>query len=648
VVEGQYGTPWDHGMRTRLLGFIAAHGFNAYIHAPKDDPYGRTQWRDPYPASQQSEFDQEIAFAARHGVQWIPDLSPAIPLIPSPATPGGAPSAPICFSCPADLDVLVSKLAPFLAAGSRTVMISFDDTQKVLSYPQDVAAYGSGDQGYGRANADVLDRLLRALRARYPGVTLFTVGSDYSGTQDTAYLQGLRAGLDPAIEVFWTGTAVGARNFTPDEVGAYARAISRKPLVWDNWTVNDDDGNIFNATRRIHLGSYPRRADIVPYVHGFFLNPMNEADLNELPFTTAGDYFADPFHYDAARSYQRATSELAGSAADTLRAFGEVNFSDPFDPAREAPTFVARSQAYLTAYQAGGGWPGPREALDRELGIVRDAGPTLARHPHLSYFVTEAAPFLTNARTAAQTGLDGSALLTAERPSLAVTELSGGAFAGRAQPPDPTQAASSRSALGSDDSAMLGDPHETYGYRAFVFDVPPLPAPPNRMDAFVQSVRALDQAWLPASQQAASVVRVTLDGHSVALDGAGHFRLPAATRGTLEAIDGAGGRTDVTLPIAPAQRAGSVPGAPRCTPSRRRRRGRRGLSRTRHPGRVGRPGRAARPAPGHRRHHRSRRRAVARCRTGPVRSRSRRRGTRRGRASSQSASGPPAHGGRGA
>jgi hypothetical protein len=619
----------------RLLAFTAAHGFNAYVHAPKDDPYGRTQWRDPYPAAQQGEFSQEISFAAAHGVQWIPDLSPAIPLIPSPATPGGAPSAPICVSCPSDLQVLVDKLEPFLAAGSRTVMISFDDTQKQLAYPQDLAAYGSGDQGYGAANADLLNRLLRALRARHAGVTLLTVGADYSGTQDTAYLDGFRAALDPSIEVFWTGTAVGSRNFSPAEVQGYARAIGRKPLVWDNWTVNDDDGNIFNASRRIHLGSYPRKPDIVGDVRGFFLNPMNEADLNELPFVTAGAYFADPFRYDATRSYLNAAGELGGRATDTLRAFGEANFSDPFDPGREAPTFTSRSQALLSGYQAGGAWPSPRDGLDGELTLVRDAGPILATQPRLSYFVSEAAAFFAAARTSALTGIDGSNLLASERPSLTVAIQPGGSFAGRAAAPDPGQAQSWRAALARDDSAMLADPHEAYGYRVFVFDVPPYPAPPNKMDAFVQSVQSVDQAWAPTASRAASSVQVTLDGHEVSLDNAGRFRLPRGAAGrVLEAIDGAGGRTDLrVLARGAASSAGPGPGRPGGCPSRATRRPVRSRRR-RH--RARRHARTARRAvTRERRHPGGGNRLLGRCRAAQVRRRPARRRRHRGRAASR-------------
>ncbi len=49
IVEGFYGTPWTTTDRMDILGFCGEHGLNAYIYAPKDDPYHRDKWREPYP-----------------------------------------------------------------------------------------------------------------------------------------------------------------------------------------------------------------------------------------------------------------------------------------------------------------------------------------------------------------------------------------------------------------------------------------------------------------------------------------------------------------------------------------------------------------------------------------------------------------------
>ncbi|MDX6669562.1 MAG: hyaluronoglucosaminidase, partial [Solirubrobacteraceae bacterium] len=224
VIEGPYGPPWDHAARQRVLAFMAHHDFNAYVHAPKEDLYQRTQWRDPYPAAQQAEFNQEIAYARARGIEWIANLSPGLPLIPTPGAPQGVPSQDICYSCPAEIDVLFAKFQPFWNAGERTFMLSFDDVQKVLTHPEDIAAYGTGDNGYGKANGDLLSRFYRALRARDPAARLLSVGADYTGSADTPYLTGLRATLDPGVELMWTGPGTYSVNFTPEQVGGYARA----------------------------------------------------------------------------------------------------------------------------------------------------------------------------------------------------------------------------------------------------------------------------------------------------------------------------------------------------------------------------------------------------------------------------------------
>src|SRR4029079_16249548 len=157
---------------------------------------------------------------------------------------------------------------------------------------------------------------------------------------------------DRDVVVMWTGTSVLSRDFDRAEARAYGRAVGRTPIVWDNWTVNDIDGGAVGHATRIHLAPYKRRADVVGAVDGFLLNPMNEADLNLLPFATAADWMAAPRSYDARASRLRDGASLGGRASEALRAFGEVNYSTHLDEETEAPTFVAASTAFVGAYRA--------------------------------------------------------------------------------------------------------------------------------------------------------------------------------------------------------------------------------------------------------------------------------------------------------
>ena len=581
VIEGPYGRPWDHGQRERVLRWMPAHGFDAYVHAPKDDLYGRTNWRDPYPAAQQSEFDAEIRLGRSLGVEWVPNISPALPLIPTPAPPSQPPSKDLCFSCPEDLDALLAKFEPFIAAGSRTVMVSFDDVSKVMSDPRDTATYGQGDTAFGRANGEVLTKLLGRLKERNPGLRLLMVGADYSGTADTAYLQGLRATLDPRVEVLWTGTNIPSENFSPDDARAYARHVGRKPIVWDNWTNNDASGNALSGqAARIFLGPYKRRADVAGELRGFFFNPTNEADLNLLPLATAGDWMRDPDSYAPEDSWLAAIDELAGPGGprEPLRAFAEASWSNKLDRELEAPTFGARYRTFLDRYRAGGRWPGHYAPLIEELRLAEGSDRTLARLPRREIF-EQAAPFLTVTRQGAESGRLGTELLAAERPGLVVRPRGRGAE-GEVSAPDPARAAALRAQFRSAVDEFRSNTRFAYGWRGgMAFDIPPYPVPGNVMDAFDDAVDELDRAWAPRSGEAAREVRLSLDGRPVTVDDAGRFSLgPEACTGELEAVDGAGGRTAVRLdrcaPAVPSPPP--VLGSDSCLP-RRLTLGRRGL-----------------------------------------------------------------------
>ena len=67
-----------------------------------------------------------------------------------------------------------------------------------VATPRTWRAYGTGDEAFGEANGDFLTRLHDALRTGGRGVRLLTVGADYSGTADTAYLQRAARDARPA------------------------------------------------------------------------------------------------------------------------------------------------------------------------------------------------------------------------------------------------------------------------------------------------------------------------------------------------------------------------------------------------------------------------------------------------------------------
>ena len=63
TIEGFYGEPWSHDERLDQIEFYGDVKANTYIYAPKDDPYHRDRWREPYPADKLAELGELVTTA---------------------------------------------------------------------------------------------------------------------------------------------------------------------------------------------------------------------------------------------------------------------------------------------------------------------------------------------------------------------------------------------------------------------------------------------------------------------------------------------------------------------------------------------------------------------------------------------------------
>ena len=80
IVEGFYGNPWNFDIRADLLNFCGEYNLNSYIYAPKDDPYHRSKWREPYPEEKIVELKNLADIATKNNVHFIFAISPGLDL----------------------------------------------------------------------------------------------------------------------------------------------------------------------------------------------------------------------------------------------------------------------------------------------------------------------------------------------------------------------------------------------------------------------------------------------------------------------------------------------------------------------------------------------------------------------------------------
>ncbi|WP_374727429.1 beta-N-acetylhexosaminidase family protein [Haloactinomyces albus] len=346
TVEGFYGSPWTHAERMDQLAFHGEVKLNTYIYAPKDDPYHREQWREPYPPAELARLEELIEQAATHHVDFTFALSPG---------------TSICYSDPSDFAALKAKLQQMYDAGVRSFSVPLDD----ISYTEwncagDRAKYGPpGPGAAGRAQVDLLNRVQREFIDTHPGAQpLQTVPTEYSDVEDSPYKTALRERLAPEVQVMWTGDGVIPGDITVANAREAAEVWGRKTLLWDNYPVNDFDG----STGRIMLGPYAKRAPgLSEQLTGVVVNPMNQAAASKVVEIGAAGFAWNGEDFDPQRAWQAAAEYLAGD-----RFTGDERGLRP-DPETTEALLVFFDLNHMAPLPSGEPWLAPAPELARRL-----------------------------------------------------------------------------------------------------------------------------------------------------------------------------------------------------------------------------------------------------------------------------------------
>lgn len=310
IVEGFYGKPWTHKERLDMISFISEVGMNAYMYAPKDDPYHRENWRNPYPSRKLESLRELASHAKSHGISFVFAVSPGMS---------------VRYSDKRDIDAFMQKLKALYGAGVRDFAILYDDIPNALSNEADREKFPN----LASAQVCFANSVWERLKKWSGDNTLMVCPTQYNGDYNTEYVLGIGAGLHQDIDIMWTGPDVCSRELTYEYTQAVTAALMRPVVYWDNYPVNDA-----GMRGELHIGPYTGRDRRLPEVcRGFFLNPMNQAEASKIALGAAASYLRNPEGYDPQAAWEAAAVRVLGEdALEAITTFADACAISPLHP----------------------------------------------------------------------------------------------------------------------------------------------------------------------------------------------------------------------------------------------------------------------------------------------------------------------------
>ncbi|SDG51400.1 hyaluronoglucosaminidase [Selenomonas sp. WCT3] len=291
IVEGFYGTPWQQTDRLDILNFCSKHDLNAYIYAPKDDPYHRAKWREPYPTEKLKELSALITAAQKQKVRFVFAVSPGLDI----KFTG--------FKGFQDRMSMYKKLQAMYDLGVRDFAIFFDDIQ---------------DKD-GEGQAQFLNWLSEKFIATHYGTNpLITVPTEYFRADmhtdgvKKPYTEAFTKNLNPEILVLYTGDGVVPDGLSDEQLTAANTLYNRTLGIWWNYPVTD------YMESKLALGPVEKLPEnsTIPAI---FFNPMKFEQLSKITLATGADYAKDPHRYRPQKSWEKAIAEQYGPLAKDMQ-----------------------------------------------------------------------------------------------------------------------------------------------------------------------------------------------------------------------------------------------------------------------------------------------------------------------------------------
>ncbi len=341
VVEGFYGTPWSHQARLSQIAFYARHKMNVYIYGPKDDPWHRDKWREPYPEAEAKRISELATYARSQGVNFYWAIHPGVDIKWTEQ----------------DRDYLVAKLEKMYDIGVRSFAVFFDDI------------WGEGTRADKQAELlNYVDN--NFIQKKHDVAPLIMCPTEYNrawANDEKGYLRTLGTQMNQGIEIMWTGNSV-VHCIDRESQEWINQRINRKSYIWWNFPVSDF------VRDHILLGpAYGNDLDIAETMSGFVSNPMEHAEASKISLYGIADYTWNMPAYDYQADWEKGLREVLPSNYEALRTFALYN--KDLGPNGHGFRREEGDELKAIAQQALAGQPSARQALAlkcEELGIAVD------------------------------------------------------------------------------------------------------------------------------------------------------------------------------------------------------------------------------------------------------------------------------------
>lgn len=289
IIEGFFGRPWSWADRAETVRFLRPHGYGFYLYAPKADAHLRKRWQEPWPeptlAALAAFRDTCRAEGVRFGIGFTPF---ELHLHPERGWQ----------------DRLAAKLAEIAQLKPDDLAILFDDMRGDIP---DLAERQAAIVHFAAERSGC--RRVLMCPSYYSDDPILDVAF---GVRPPFYLEQLGRLLDPAIDMFWTGPEVCSREFTPGHLARVAGQMRRKPVLWDNYPVNDGA----RMSQHLHLRAFTGRPSVIGgLISGHAVNPASQPLLSRIPALTLAESYYEGDGYDYGAAFDRAARTVLG---DTL------------------------------------------------------------------------------------------------------------------------------------------------------------------------------------------------------------------------------------------------------------------------------------------------------------------------------------------